>query len=429
MRNKILALCLGSNLGVPLRNLRKALAELRQSRYFKVIKVSSIYESDALLPDGATEEWQLKFLNAVVVCELIGDLAPEGILTEVKRIEGIVGRTVAAKWAPRVIDIDIIYWSEAPYRSSTVSIPHLRLTERPFALLPLLDVWPRLNISRPLWCEEWVSEKPFNTRKSSSQFWPEFVGVLNVTTDSFSDGGMFLNAETLALQVEKLQCQGAGIIEIGAESTRPQAKPVSSEQEYNNLNWALNELKGNKPSLRVSIDSRNPEVIKKILGKHRVDYLNDVGGFALPEMQQVLRESGLPAFVMHSKSVPPRPDDVLSEESSPALQLTQWWKRRLQEMNESGIPAEKLIFDPGIGFGKSPAQCLYLLRNLEDLGDITSEIMIGHSRKSYLKTFSDRGAAERDLETALITQQLNLAFVQYLRVHDIESQVVALRSR
>ena len=95
----------------------------------------------------------------------------------------------------------------------------------------------------------------------------------------------------------------------------------------------------------------------------------------------------------------------------------------------AGISDDQLIFDPGIGFGKSAEQSLYLLKNLGDLSEIKNEIMIGHSRKSFMSVFSNRPARERDLETSLVTHQLNLAYVQYLRVHDPESQKIALRAQ
>lgn len=429
MRNKIIALGLGSNLQIPMENLRRALAELRKNRLFRVLTASSIYETDALLPPNAPADWNQKFLNAAVLCEVTADLPAESILREVKDIEKKMGRTDTGKWGPRIIDIDLLFWSAAPYRSEAVTIPHPRLTERPFALLPLLELWPRAELARPAWSRGWAEERPLNAQRSRRHFWPRMVGILNVTTDSFSDGGRFMDAENLSLQMDKLVNQGVEIIDIGAESTRPQAVALPPDQEYNNLNWALAEIKKQRPHLPVSLDCRRPQVARRLLEKYSLDYLNDVSGFASPEMRSLLLESGLSAFVMHSLTIPPTADHTLDPAQNPCFQLVEWWKETRQTLLEAAVPEEKLIFDPGIGFGKTPLQSLYILRHLEELYEVREPIMVAHSRKSYLNLITHRLAPERDLETALITQQLNPAFTQYLRVHDVETQLLAMRSR
>lgn len=426
MRSELVVLGLGSNQGKPIENLRRALNEIKKSKLLSVVDVSSIYESEAQTPENSAVGWQIDYLNAAVLCRFESSVQAEDLLSEIKQIEKRIGRVSAERWAPRIIDIDILYWSRKPHQSEQVSVPHKLLSERPFALLPLLEVYPQVDLNLPSWSASYIEAKPFNTRKSRKYFWPKMVGILNITQDSFSDGGLYLNEGSLHRQYQKLVDQGAEIIDIGAESTRPGAKNISSEDEFNKLSWALDVLKS---KLAISLDSRKSEVVEKILNKFSIQYLNDVQGFSEPQMVEHLKKSNLKAFVMHSLSVPPSPQNILNTEVNPCDQLTQWWKIKLQNLLESGISENNLIFDPGIGFGKSKIQNHFILHNLHLFTEIKNEIMVAHSRKSFLELLSDRSADLRDLETALVTQKLNLAYTQYLRVHDVESQVIALRSR
>ncbi len=424
MRNKTLALGLGSNLAVPLQNLRRALSEIKHNSMFEVLKVSSIYESDALLPENSAATWNKKYLNAVVLCKISRDISAETILHEIKQIELSMGRSNDERWAPRLIDIDILYWSGENYESEKLQIPHKGLLTRPFALLPLLDIWPEIDLQLPTWAQRWTAEMPFNTAKSKTYFWPKMVGILNITADSFSDGGKFLNSENLNKQVAKLIADGAEIIDVGAESTRPAADALPPYVEFKNLHWALSEIKN---PVAISLDCRHPEVVVRILEAHKIDFLNDVTGFKDPAMQKLLLLSKLPAFVMHSLGVPPKNEHVLNVSENPLKLLIQWWQQQSQLLIETGISSDQLIFDPGIGFGKTQKQNLYILHHLQELSQLQHQVMVGHSRKSFLKYFSDRPAADRDLETALVTRELNLAYVQYLRVHDVKSQTAALK--
>ncbi len=435
MRSRTVALGIGSNLvhnfSSPVANLRLALREIKKISELKVLKVSSIYESDAQLPEGASTEWNHKYLNAVVLCEIIGDTPASKLLMLVKQIEKNMGRDAAKKWAPRVIDIDLLHWSDADFKDEFLQIPHLHLIDRPFALLPLLEVWPTAEVGkRPAWVEAWVQEKPFRTAKSHQHFWPQFVGILNITDDSFSDGGLFTNSEQIQKQLILLLDSGAEVIDIGAESTRPGATAVTTELETSRLLSAFQvvEQVREERTFKVSLDSHNAKVAARIMAKYQIDFLNDVTGFDNLMMQSLLKDSKAKAFVMHSLSIPPQGDLTLDSELNPCSQLKKWWKMKVDQLVCLGIDADQLIFDPGIGFGKTKLQSMYILNNLSEFHSVTAEVMIGHSRKSFQTFFSDRPAADRDLETALVTKDFNLAFIQYLRVHDIETQKIALRS-
>ncbi|MCC2677498.1 MAG: hypothetical protein K0R29_74 [Pseudobdellovibrio sp.] len=428
MLGTTVALGLGSNLGNSLEYLRSALSAIKQLHDVAVLKVSSIYESDALTPDKAPADWNRKFLNAVVMVEVAGEPDPVAWLKKFKKIESDIGRKAGEVWAPREIDIDILHWSRDPFHSAELTIPHLRLCERPFALLPLLEVWPeaRKKLSVPDWAKPWAADLPYNT-KISEMVWPRIVGILNITPDSFSDGGQWLNQEAVETQLQKFLSHNVEVVDVGAESTRPGAATVSPQEELNRLTWIFDILKSSP--LNVSLDCRRGEVAEVITAKYKVDYLNDVSGFDSPLMQKLLKDSGKKAFVMHSLGIPPSKDKVLSQDKNPFHELTTWWNSKREQLFNLGVGDQQIIFDPGIGFGKTAAQSFFLLKHLEHFAEIKNEIMIGHSRKSFLSMLSKRPAAERDAETALVTQNLNQAFVQYLRVHDPESQVAALRSR
>lgn len=431
MRNNLVALGLGSNLDQPLEYLRQALAQIRRIEHLKVLKVSSIYESDAQLPENASSEWNLKYLNAVVLCEVSKEIDPAALLFILKNVEVKMGRLQSERWAPRTIDIDLLCWNDLHLNEKDLILPHPRMMERPFVILPLLEVCPEMSLaSKPLWLNEWVAEKPFNTIKSKKYFWPRFVGVLNLTTDSFSDGGQLMTTDTLLQQAEKLLKDGAEILDLGAESTRPRAHLISEEVEFKNLSWGLDLVRSlkKKYSFKISLDCRRPQVIERLLEGHSVEYLNDVSGFNSKDMQKILKKNKLNAFVMHSLSVPADPLKVLEIHENPAEVLKLWWIKRQRELVKFGIAEDRLVFDPGIGFGKTKEQNLFILSHLEQLSEITSPIMIGHSRKSYQNLFSKREANERDLETALVTAKMNLAFVQFLRVHDVETQKITLSS-
>lgn len=425
MSTKTVLVGLGSNQN-PLAHLRWALHELKHTASVKVKTVSSIYESDALLLPGAPSAWKQKFLNAVAAIEVL-NFDPESFLRILKNIEKKMGRKETAKWAPREIDLDILYVDGVCYKSETLMIPHEGFFQRPFALLPALEVFPQLQGPRPKWSNEWVWPKPFSTQKSFQHFWPKFVGILNITEDSFSDGGQILNEYSFKEKAQSLIQAGADILDIGAESTRPQAQPIAEEVELQRLQSALKWLEELNLNAQVSVDCRSSQVLSKLLEKYPIHFINDVTGFSNPEMARLLASSSALGIAMHSLSVPPKKDETLNPLENPCQQLGQWWQEKIESLKNQSVSEDKIIFDPGIGFGKTPQQNSYILNHLEELADIQSDIFLGFSRKSFLGQYTQAPAAERDTVTALQATKINWAYCQYLRTHDIESQKAALR--
>lgn len=422
MSKKIVVLGLGSNLN-PLENLRRALLEIRNLKNVKILKCSSLYESDALLKEGAPSDWNQPFLNSCVLCETENITALE-LLTQLKNIEKKMGRKSVERWSPREIDLDILVIEQEQVNLPELRVPHPELFKRPFALCPALEVYP--EISKIEQMPNWVysQSKPFGTMKSKRYFWPRFVGILNVTPDSFSDGGLYLDSQNLIQQADHLMSDGAEVLDIGAESTRPMATPVDAETEFLRLNNSLTELyqieKVKKGEVRLSIDCRHPIVVERILDLFPVDYLNDVSGFQNPQMIHLLnRFPQIKAIAMHSLTVPADPKIVISNEDDPLAILEDWWEQSCRLWNEQEIDLSRVIFDPGIGFGKIAKQSQFILEKLNELSKISTEFFLGYSRKSFLKLESDYEQQNKDMLTARWTKKINMAYCQYLRVHEV----------
>jgi 2-amino-4-hydroxy-6-hydroxymethyldihydropteridine diphosphokinase/dihydropteroate synthase len=445
----MIVLGLGSSGGDALSWLRKAVAGL--APLVRITAVSPVYESDAMLPEGAPASWDIPYLNLAVACELRSSSAdssfdsdstsPLALLSNVKRLEKALGRKERERWAPREIDIDILDWEGVRLNSSELSIPHPGLLKRPFALLPLTDVAPglagQLGQLDPLlahWRNPDSLNVPFRTRKSALCL-TELVAILNVTPDSFSDGGAFqLDSETLLEsqvleRARRAQAAGATVLDLGAESTRPGATPVPPELEWQRLKPALKALREVRAQtgIRLSLDSRSPETVERALNSGPLDWINDVGGFSDPRMRELARDSGADLIFMHSLGVPPDRAVTLTTDRDPISSILDWARTRIDDLEGAGIARRRLIFDPGIGFGKTPAQNLAILRWARRFHELGVRILIGHSRKSFLGALGLEGPRDRDLETALLSTRLADLGIEYLRIHDVQSQARALK--
>jgi len=429
MSKRHLVLGIGSNIQ-PLLKLRQALFELKNNSVFQVLKISSIYESNALLPESAPPEWEQKFLNAAVLCQTEeSDL--EQILIEIKNIEKKLGRIPSQRWAPRFIDIDLLWAEGERYQSNTLNVPHLELFKRPFALCPAVEVCPAIlkleKDSLPSWI--WgQQEKPFATQRSEKYFWPQFVGILNLTTDSFSDGGLYLDEEKFIAKAQQLIGDGAEVLDLGAESTRPGALKISIQQEIERLEQALSWIEKHRLKIHLSIDSRNFETQNHLLSRFPIQYVNDVSGLSDFRMLELLKKHPeVKSVVMHSLTIPADPQVHLPLEIDLSVYLCDWWKQILKKAESEKILSDRLIFDPGIGFGKTANQSWDILKNLSAYQEIKNDIYLGFSRKSFLKTITSAEPADRDAISATVFSHIPLLYCQYLRVHDVQSHVQALK--
>jgi dihydropteroate synthase len=301
-----------------------------------------------------------------------------------------------------------------------LEIPHPGLLERPFALLPLLDLWPRWSHPTEAARAETLAEAwrcsppekvPSRTRRVAEPLC-ELVGILNVTPDSFSDGGRFLSPEKAREQAALLYRQGASIVDIGAESTRPGSKPLGPDEEWSRLAPVLEGIGG-----RFSIDTRHAATAARAI-RAGAAWVNDVEGLESPEMRKAVADSSVDLVVMHSLGIPPDASRTLELGRDPVEQLLRWGEERLALLAKEGIPRSRVILDPGIGFGKLAFQSWLALSGARRLHELGTRILIGHSRKSFLSLVTDRPAAERDLESAVLCAELARAGAQYLRIHD-----------
>lgn len=249
------------------------------------------------------------------------------------------------------------------------------------------------------------------------------LGILNITPDSFSNNGGAPSPEEAAAKAKLMIKDGASAIDIGAESTRPGATPITAKEEWERLYPVLEKLHG----VTLSIDTRNPRTAEQAMQYHNVNYLNDVSGFTDPEMVRIAKKNNVSIIVMHSLSVPADKNIVLT--SPPVEALQEWIAERFSKLTIAGIHPEKIIFDPGIGFGKSPEQSFNLIENADKLAGICHmlgcKILYGHSRKSFL----GGDIASRDAETANITAQLKVKSVDYVRVHDVKINHTAVKGK
>ena len=245
---------------------------------------------------------------------------------------------------------------------------------------------------------------------------PLIMGILNVTPDSFYDGGWFSSAEDALARAKEMVGQGADIIDVGGESTRPFARPVTREEELARI---LPVVKALASSLEVpiSIDTRH-EWIARSCVEAGACIVNDINGLNGPGMAQVVAELGPSAVVMHMKGTPenmqvdPYYDDVLQE-------IGDYLSQRVSDLCDLGIGKGRLIIDPGIGFGKRMEDNLIILRDLSELNRIGLPIMIGASRKSFIGKVLDLDAKDR-LEgsiAAAVIAVMNGASI--VRVHDV----------
>ncbi|HLE01502.1 MAG TPA: dihydropteroate synthase [Bdellovibrionota bacterium] len=434
-----LILGLGSNSGKTpidaLAMLRRAKRLLQCHTWFELLAVSPIYASEALLPSGAPPEWNRPFLNAALRLRVRDRAALSSndagaILEQVKVLERTLGRAEGPRWSPRVIDIDILDWGAPPVSSAEITIPHSELTKRPFALLPLQDCLERPDPRRePLeWRYSHHDQVPFRTRRAPFA-WPEIVTILNVTPDSFSESGSPGTGTSLLRRLEPQVREGATIIDLGGESTRPDARPLSPEEEYNRLLPvlpAIQDLK-NRYGITFSLDSRHPEVTQWVNRECPVDWINDVEGFTNPRMIELAKETSCDLVVMHSLTIPPNRNVVLNPQLDPISQLMEWATERISTLTRAGIARERLILDPGIGFGKTARQNQTIFERSREFLKLGTRVLIGHSRKRFLDPDDLVPAGDRDLETAVLSSRLALSGIDYIRVHSPRSNERSLR--
>jgi len=253
---------------------------------------------------------------------------------------------------------------------------------------------------------------------------PLVMGILNVTPDSFSDGGLHFGDAPAVAHGLRLVEEGADILDIGGESTRPGAQPVAGEEEWKRIGRVITEI-GRKSDIPISVDTYKPEVARKAIRAGAV-IVNDVRGLRDSEMARVVANSDAGTVIMHMQGEPatmqkhPTYTDVVAE-------VRTFLALQMEEAIRQKVAPEAIVLDPGFGFGKTPAHNLELLRGLGSLQDLGRPILVGVSRKSFPQGTQDRGDARRP-EVALATAAIAiLRGANIVRVHDVAETVRYVR--
>lgn len=257
----------------------------------------------------------------------------------------------------------------------------------------------------------------FKERRFDLSVKPLIMGVLNLTPDSFSDGSSYGSIRDAVVAAEKMVFEGADIIDIGGESTRPGAEPVSTEVELERVLPVIGELAG-RLDVPISIDTWKATVARAALNAG-AEIVNDISAMTFdPYMPGVVAESGAAVVLMHSRGKPAemQQDTVYADI---VAEVMAFLDIRIQAAVLAGIDAERIVVDPGIGFGKSVSGNMEILRRLREFHLLNRPILIGTSRKSFIGAALNRDVSERIFGTAASVAVAMMNGASIFRVHDI----------
>lgn len=393
-QNDLVFLALGSNLGNRMENLRTAIDKL--SEFFSIKKMSHVIETKALLLEGSPNSWNIPYMNMIIAGTT--NLSADALLSEVKKIEQKLGRNLdAEKWSPRIIDIDIISYYGQKITKEYLTIPHKEIKNRDFLQYLLAEIGYKIPIDIQSNIENYSALGHF-------VLFPKMVGIVNVTPDSFSDGGHFLDPEKAEKQIRKLISDGATMVDIGGQSTRPGYKEISANEEISRLSKVL-EFCSDVDC--ISIDTFSDDVVSYVINNHpKIKCIN--------VQQQKLQDNTIKLIADHNLKM--------------IIMLTgmdfSFFRRTIAKLEKLGIQQKNIIVDPGIGFGKSKQENVETIKNLNRLRETDCEIMLAHSRKSFISAFSNAKAEDRDIETIAISSfAFDNSAVDYIRVHNVEKHM------
>lgn len=451
-------IALGSNVGNRVDNFNEALQLMKKSG-MHITRHGCLYETE---PVYVTD--QPLFLNSAV--RGITKLGPHELLRVLKKIEKDMGRSDGIRYGPRPIDLDILFYGKFRVNSEILTIPHERIWERPFVIAPLMDVmgsamesdtvasWHSFSKLSGGLFESWekLGGESLIGKNGLKRVLPtgnvlwdwslktSMMGILNLTPDSFSDGGKFQSVEAAVSQVRLMILEGADIIDIGAQSTRPMASRLSAQEELDRLIPVLDavlkmpEVEGKL----LSVDTFHSEVASEAIGKG-AHIVNDVSAGQLdPNMLDVVAGLKVPYVAMHMRGNPSTMQnsenlqyDNVCEQVASELYL------RVRDAELSGIPAWRIIIDPGIGFSKNTEHNLDILMGLpnirtelagKSLALSHAPMLIGPSRKRFLGDICARpAAAERDPATIAAVTAGVLGGANIVRAHNVKDNLDAVK--
>lgn len=253
---------------------------------------------------------------------------------------------------------------------------------------------------------------------------PKVMGVLNVTPDSFSDGGRFSDPQAALQHALAMVKEGAAIVDVGGESTRPGAAPVSVGEELERVVPIIEALAPTLP-VPLSVDTSKPQVMREAV-RAGAGFINDVRALQEPGALEMASELGVPVCLMHMGGVPltmqnkPQYDDVVDE-------VRKFLEQRVQCCIDVGIPLDRLVIDPGFGFGKNLGHNLSLLKHLHELSIRNLPILVGMSRKSMIGLVLDAEIEARLNGSLAVAAIAATQGVGLIRVHDVKPTVEVLK--
>ncbi len=245
------------------------------------------------------------------------------------------------------------------------------------------------------------------------------MGILNITPDSFSDGGKYLNKKKALIHATNLINSGADIIDIGGESSRPGALPITIDEEKNRVIPIISDLRKENPEILISVDTCKSEVAKEAM-EVGADIINDISGMKNDiKMSNVIQENKIPIVIMHMKGLPTNMQKNISYNNL-LEDILFFFKERLEYAKLHNIQEDQIILDPGIGFGKTLEQNFILLNNIDLFCSLGYPVLIGTSRKSFLgKTLGLD--ADNILEGSIASNLFaTMKGARILRVHDVK---------
>ena len=255
------------------------------------------------------------------------------------------------------------------------------------------------------------------------------MGIVNVTPDSFSDGGNFFDRYAAVQHCLKLYNDGAKIIDIGGESTRPNAPEVSAGEEIKRVVPVISELKKTEPGIIISVDTRKAEVAKAAV-EAGADIINDVSGLKhSPEIAEIAAENNTGLVLMHMRGTPEnmqKPENLVYEDV--VSEVTDFLNEAAKKALDCGVRRKNIILDPGIGFSKNVEQNMLLIKGIKQLKKSGFAVLVGHSRKSFIGNLLKRDdAGDRLPGTIAVSLYLASQGVDILRVHDVRENCDALK--
>ncbi len=263
----------------------------------------------------------------------------------------------------------------------------------------------------------------------------KIVGILNLTPDSFSDGGKYFDEKKALFYLEEMLMAGADIIDIGAESTRPNAQILNAQEEIARLENILPKLifaiknfnKIHNKNIQTSIDSYHLETII-FAHKIGVEIINDVSGLIDEKIIDYIAQNNLTAILMHNLAIHSNPELIINRDLNVVEEIISWAHQKINYLTARKIQKSQLIFDPGIGFAKNSTQSIRILKNINAFRVLNLPIYVGHSKKSFLDAINipSQPNLDRTAKTLILSQYLAQKNVEYLRVHDVKENIGAI---